>query len=191
VEASVADQSATLLALASELAQAARTLTGDEEANFWATAPSLPSPTGEDRGVSIRGEGRAVVVTAGDGDAARGASLLLKVSLLPAEVAGWLATLGEVARASGLATQWRAHLGHGIVYAQVSGAGEALPAAVDALRQRASARRGSLVVQGAPPAMARQIDVWGPTTALGMMRRLKERFDSHATLNPGRFVGGI
>lgn len=37
-----------------------------------------------------------------------------------------------------------------------------------------------------------QLQVWGvPPAAIGLMRRLKERFDPARTFNPGRFVDGI
>ncbi len=178
VEASVADQAAALLALAGDSDGAGRILEGAEEAAFWEAAQDALSPDVATANISeLSVDGRA--------------TLLLKVSLLPADIADWLAALDEMARVSGLETRWRAHVGHGLIYVRVTGAGAALPAAVDALRQRASGRRGSLVVQSAPPALARQLDVWGPAPALAMMRRLKDRFDPHVTLNPGRFVSGI
>ena len=181
VAASVADQSAALLALAGELAGAARTLDDAEETAFWAAAQRAVAP-----------EIATGMVTPTDAVSSPvSSSLLIKVSLLPADIAGWLAALDETARMSGLATRWRAHAGHGLVYARVTGADAVLPDVVDALRQRANERRGSLVTQSAPPALARQLDVWGPAAGLSMMRRLKERFDPHATLNPGRFIGGI
>jgi glycolate oxidase FAD binding subunit len=62
---------------------------------------------------------------------------------------------------------------------------------VERLRAVAGERRGSLVVTDAPPALAQQLDVWGPVPALDVMRRVKEQFDPRATLNPGRFVGGL
>jgi glycolate oxidase FAD binding subunit len=34
-------------------------------------------------------------------------------------------------------------------------------------------------------------DVWGPVSALDLMRRVKEQFDPERRLAPGRFVGGI
>jgi glycolate oxidase FAD binding subunit len=44
----------------------------------------------------------------------------------------------------------------------------------------------------APPHLKREIDVWGaPGDAVGVMRRVKERFDPDRRLSPGRFVGGI
>jgi glycolate oxidase FAD binding subunit len=35
-------------------------------------------------------------------------------------------------------------------------------------------------------------DAWGkPGPSVPLMKRVKERFDPHNILNPGRFVGGI
>jgi len=63
---------------------------------------------------------------------------------------------------------------------------------VNGLRGLATGRKGNLVVtRTRPPAPAVALDPWGPVPALAPMRRLKEQFDPRATLNPGRFVGGI
>lgn len=44
----------------------------------------------------------------------------------------------------------------------------------------------------APAAVRKQIDVWGPPpSAFQLIRRIKDRFDPNARLNPGRFVGGL
>jgi glycolate oxidase FAD binding subunit len=59
-------------------------------------------------------------------------------------------------------------------------------------RERLAARGGSLVVVKAPPELKRAVDVWGrPGDAIGLMRRVKERFDPGRRLSPGRFLGGI
>ena len=59
-------------------------------------------------------------------------------------------------------------------------------------RERLVARGGSLVVVKAPPELKRAVDAWGPAgDAIGLMRRVKERFDPDRRLAPGRFVGGI
>jgi glycolate oxidase FAD binding subunit len=170
----VAEQCEGLAALAGSLRTSARTLADDEEAQFWREM-----------------DGRLVPANGATPDAPAGASILLKASLLPSEVAGWLGALDRVARRRGLTARWRAHAGHGIVFARMSGDAAALGKAVAEVRAMAAERRGSVVVSDAPPAVARAIDVWGPIGALDVMRRLKERFDPHATLNPGRFVGGI
>jgi glycolate oxidase FAD binding subunit len=59
-------------------------------------------------------------------------------------------------------------------------------------RERLAACGGSVVVVKAPPELKRAVDAWGPAgDALGLMRRVKERFDPDRRLSPGRFVGGI
>jgi len=59
-------------------------------------------------------------------------------------------------------------------------------------RERLAARGGSLVLVKGSPELKRAVDVWGPPgDAVGLMRRVKERFDPDRRLSPGRFVGGI
>ena len=122
-------------------------------------------------------------------------TLIVKASLLPTELASWLQSLEHTAQQTGLSISWRAHAGHGLVFARLEARGDeaALTTAVDQLRNAAAAGQGSLVVIDAPPALASKVDVWGslaPQT-LEVMRRLKVRFDPNYILNPGRFVGGI
>jgi FAD/FMN-containing dehydrogenases len=50
---------------------------------------------------------------------------------------------------------------------------------------------GRVIVLTAPEEVARRVDRWGRIGALGLMRRVKERFDPGRVLAPGRFVGGI
>lgn len=50
---------------------------------------------------------------------------------------------------------------------------------------------GGLTVLAAPPALAGGVDRWGPSGALPLMRRVKERFDPGRRMSPGRFAGGI
>jgi FAD/FMN-containing dehydrogenase len=85
------------------------------------------------------------------------------------------------------------HAGSGIVYLDVDGEPEQQAGAIRTLREKAEQLGGSLVVQGAPVAVKRLVgDVWGTAgDALPLMQRVKERFDSRRTMNPGRFVGGI
>jgi glycolate oxidase FAD binding subunit len=168
VEASVTEQAATLLALAGDLARVARTIEGEEERAFWLAADAA-LPTGD----------------------ANDDSLLLKASLLPADVGPWLARLGDETGARGVAARWRAHAGHGLSIARLAGDGARLSAVLEAVRRAAAERRGSVVVLDGPPERLRELDVWGPVPALEVMRRVKARFDPNGTLNPGRFVGGM
>jgi len=167
IEAAVADQIAALEVLAGTLGPG-EALTGDEEAAFWRRTDER--------------------VPQGDTD---DGSLLLKASVLPTEVAGWLGALQRTARGAGVSVRYRAHSGHGIVCARLAGEADELVRVVAPLREAAHVGRGSLVVQDAPLDLLGRVDVWGPAAALEVMRRLKQQFDPNATLNPGRFVGGI
>ncbi|HEU5438427.1 MAG TPA: FAD-binding oxidoreductase [Ktedonobacterales bacterium] len=167
IEEAVADQIEALAALAGALGPG-NVLAGDEEAAFWRRADEA--------------------VPQGDAD---DGSLLLKASVLPTEVAGWLSTLLRTAREAEVAARWRAHAGHGLIFARLAGNADALASVVAPLRAAAHAGRGSLIVQDAPLELLRRLDVWGPVAALDVMRRMKQQFDPNATLNPGRFVGGI
>ena len=119
------------------------------------------------------------------------ASVSLKASLPITGVEGWLAELEDAQRDGALAARWQAHAGHGIIAARLSGAPQALTPRIEALRDAATARHGSLILTELPPALAGTLDPWGQVGALPLMRRLKERFDPNGILNPGRFVGGI
>jgi glycolate oxidase FAD binding subunit len=51
---------------------------------------------------------------------------------------------------------------------------------------------GHATMMAAPPAVKEGVDVWGPLPAsFPIMREIKQRFDPHGLLNPGRFVGGL
>ena len=73
----------------------------------------------------------------------------------------------------------------------IGGKADAYANVIEWVRRDAVSRGGSLIVTKAPNAVKSKIDVWGDSPALPLMRRLKHEFDPHATLNPGRFVGGI
>jgi glycolate oxidase FAD binding subunit len=59
-------------------------------------------------------------------------------------------------------------------------------------RQATDAGKGALVIEKAPPELKRGLDVWGPARPdFWLMRALKDQFDPHHILNPGRYLGGI
>ena len=69
---------------------------------------------------------------------------------------------------------------------------EARVGAVEELREIWVRRGGSVVVTAAPPTVKTRVGAWGPGgDALGLMRRVKDKFDPRGAMNPGRFVGGI
>jgi glycolate oxidase FAD binding subunit len=74
-------------------------------------------------------------------------------------------------------------------WAEADAIGEAT---IAALRRRAEAAGGALVIERAPVELKRAAGVWGePRGDFALMRRLKQQFDAAGTLNPGRYVAGI
>jgi glycolate oxidase FAD binding subunit len=128
------------------------------------------------------------------------AEFALKATFPPAELAGVLGDLAGGRLTVGGPVS--AHAATGVLW-MASGQREGdLPAdspafpmtvqAVTEARERLAARGGSLVVVKASPELKRAVDVWGPAgDAIGLMRRVKERFDPDRRMSPGRFVGGI
>lgn len=56
----------------------------------------------------------------------------------------------------------------------------------------AKEQRGHAVMAAAPPELKQGIDVWGDSPeGLFLMREIKQQFDPHNILNPGRFVAGL
>ncbi|MEV4621039.1 FAD-binding oxidoreductase [Asanoa sp. NPDC049573] len=52
-------------------------------------------------------------------------------------------------------------------------------------------RGGTCVVTSAPPVVRQSIDLWGPVAALPTLREVKQRFDPHRRMAPGRYIGGL
>jgi len=51
---------------------------------------------------------------------------------------------------------------------------------------------GHAVLFAAPPELKHGVEVWGPSpSTIALMRDIKQRFDPHGILNPGRFIGGL
>jgi glycolate oxidase FAD binding subunit len=129
------------------------------------------------------------------------AEYALKAAFPPAELAGVLEDLG------GGRQRWgggpiSAHAATGVLWmasglreGDLPADGPMFPMAVQGIteaRERLAARGGSLVLVKASPELKRAADVWGPPgDAVGLMGRVKERFDPDRRLSPGRFLGGI
>jgi glycolate oxidase FAD binding subunit len=87
----------------------------------------------------------------------------------------------------------RGSAGTGVLYAGLPG--DAPPGAValvvNDLRVAADEAGGFAVVLTAPAGVREHLDLWGPIPGLDLMRRVKEQFDPHGRMAPGRFAGGI
>ncbi|BDG08729.1 FAD-binding oxidoreductase [Anaeromyxobacter paludicola] len=143
------------------------------------------------RGAALLAPGEAAAFWRRHDALRRRGALRAKLAALPSDLprvaAGPLA--GLLAAMEGGAAVWYPLLGLGFAGGEPSA--EA-PAAVARARAELVGWRGSLVVQACPASLREAADPWGPPpAALGVMRRLKERFDPDRRLAPGRFVGGI
>jgi glycolate oxidase FAD binding subunit len=121
-----------------------------------------------------------------------GRKVVAKFSVLPTDVAGFCATVNEIA--SKQKVTWKVVAqALGVGYLRLEAASDdALAAALPLLGSQAEALGGTLVVLSCPREIKARFDVWGsPGDALPLMRRVKEQLDPNGILNPGRFVGGI
>jgi glycolate oxidase FAD binding subunit len=114
----------------------------------------------------------------------------LKLTGTLSRVPSLLTAARAAADRRGAALTVRGSAGVGVLYAGLPADERAAPMVAD-LRAAAAAANGHAVVLTAPPAVRARVDPWGPVPGLGLMRRVKERFDPDARLAPGRFVGGI
>jgi glycolate oxidase FAD binding subunit len=122
---------------------------------------------------------------------------VMRLCVLPTQVADVMEQGGAVARAQGLGSAWRAHAGVGVVTGAL-GPGESarsIDAVRDVLREwRGIARAcaGYAVLDSAPLAVKEAVGVWDDAGAAGrIMQRIKHELDPRNILNPGRFVGSI
>ena len=110
------------------------------------------------------------------------------------EVAGvgrLLQAVDAAADRHGLTASYRGSPAVGVGCAALTGDDAGVVAATEGLRAAAAGVGGAAVVLEAPDGVRSRLDVWGPATALDLMRSVKARFDPDGILAPGRFVGGI
>lgn len=122
------------------------------------------------------------------------AEFILKLSALPADLNVLIADINRSLPPIHL----RAHAGNGVVRLHGDAqwldgieTGERLRRLAE-MRRLAQARGGRMLILRASDEIKNQIDVWGEVgLSESLMRALKEKFDPHKLLNPGRFVAGI
>jgi len=119
-------------------------------------------------------------------------SILCKVGMRPSALPALLAQLkpgsceAKVHSSSGLGwIQWPAAVDKAEDQADFL-------AVLEWVRSHAEANGGFVSILQAPAELKQSIDVWGYTgNALQVMSDIKEKFDPHQLLSPGRFVGGL
>jgi glycolate oxidase FAD binding subunit len=104
----------------------------------------------------------------------------------------------KTAREAGVVCAFICHAGSGVLYTYVlTGKGgrskkESLLSLTKEFYSVAVKNEGHLMVESCPPALKKEMDVWGAQRGeYEIMRRLKREIDPKGILNPGRFVGGI
>jgi glycolate oxidase FAD binding subunit len=118
----------------------------------------------------------------------------LKVNAPPADLGAVLESVLGAAGRRDVEARIAGHAGTGVTFVGLLGGGEDANAEItEELREIWRRRGGSVVLESGPVGLKRRVGTWGTggRDDLGLMRRVKEKFDPRGTLNPGRFIGGI
>jgi glycolate oxidase FAD binding subunit len=148
------------------------------------TASFLLRPFGEVRELS---DGEVEHLPADD-------EVVVKIAAPPADLADVLGSILGAAERRGLAhPRLTGHAASGVTFVGLSGGDEETRALfVEEVREIWIRRGGSVTLQRAPLALKNRVGTWdNGGDYLGLIRRVKEKFDPRGGLNPGRFVGGI
>jgi glycolate oxidase FAD binding subunit len=115
----------------------------------------------------------------------------IKIATPPAELAGVLDSVLGAAERRGVKSRIVARAASGVTLVGLSGGDQV--EFVEEMREIWTRRGGSVVLQRAPADLKKRVGTWstGGRDDLGLMRRVKEKFDPRGILNPGRFIGGI
>jgi glycolate oxidase FAD binding subunit len=126
--------------------------------------------------------------------ARNGPVLLAKLGLLPAELPGLLPQLKTLIPAS-LPWRFQGHSRSGLGTLRLAldqGTEADLPGVVERVRSHCQQHGGYLTILTAPTSLKAQVDPWGYAgNALPLMTKIKQQFDPHNLLSPGRFVGQL
>ena len=151
-------------------------------------ATFLLNPFGDVRTLSDEETGYRDPSTAAEDEA------VIKLSAPPADLADVLGTVLGAAERRGLdQPRITGHAASGVTFVGFSGGDEDARAGfVEELREIWLHRGGSVTLQKAPLSLKRRVGAWDQGgDYLGLIRRVKEKFDPRGGMNPGRFVGGI
>ena len=124
--------------------------------------------------------------------------VICRVNLRMTDVGDFVNTTLEVDESAPWRVRTTGLMGNGVVYVIFSDFpdGEVpvqhVADTIANLRDAAANVGGNLIVESAPTALKRQIDVWGSVgRSFELMKAIKTRMDPIGLLNVGRFVGGI
>ena len=121
------------------------------------------------------------------------AEVVLKIGTPPADLAAVLESVFGAAERKGLEhPRITGHAGSGVTLVGFSGESEAGAAGfVEEMREIWVRRGGSVTLQRAPLTLKQRVSTWdNGGDYLGLIRRVKEKFDPRGGMNPGRFLGG-
>jgi glycolate dehydrogenase FAD-binding subunit len=184
IEASVEEQATHAAKLIGESAFSARIISGAEEDHLWTQHGQRVWQTQQGQvlgGVPLQPDR---LWQEPEADA------LIKVNVLPTELAETLSLLSRLSGTDGYAAAGRAGLG--VFLARIGGDAELQKRVISGLRGVLPAGRGSVVIRHASPKLKAEVDVWGPIgDGLPLMRSVKQQFDPAEILNRGRGPGGI
>jgi len=119
--------------------------------------------------------------------------VVLKIGAPPVDLAAVLESVLGAAERKGLAhPRITGHAGTGVTLVRFSGESEAGAAGfVEEMREIWVRRGGSVTLQRAPLTLKQRVSTWdNGGDYLGLVRRVKEKFDPRGGMNPGRFLGG-
>lgn len=115
---------------------------------------------------------------------------IIKVSVLPSELAMMLTTLDSAVGLTNYVGAGRAGLG--VFLLNLQGDLKMQTRAIEALRGKVSPGNGSVVIIRGSSELRNSTDVWGNIgDGLPLMRTVKRQFDPAGILNPGRGPGGL
>ena len=116
--------------------------------------------------------------------------MLLKVSVVPTELAPTLTIIERLAGRRGYRAAGRA--GAGVFQLCITEDVQVQKRVIDGLREALPLGRGSAVVVKSSPELRTHIDMWGPLgDGLTLMKSVKQQFDPVGVLSPGRGPGGL
>ena len=119
--------------------------------------------------------------------------VVLKIGAPPVDLDAVLETVLGAAERKGLAhPRITGHAGTGVTLIGFSGENEDGAAGlVEEMREIWVRRGGNVTLQRAPSTLKQRVSTWdNGGDYLGLVRRVKEKFDPRGGMNPGRFLGG-